>query len=1192
MALNIDGGLHEKVHTSSCVRSLMSNHDVCAFADTGPCGVGEISGYTIFCLPRPDKANHGGVAISIKGWLTRHTRVVRQHPTLGILWICISLPNRRPLYVAACYLPPGGSTYYKDTPYTIDTHFDALRADISEFSHLGRVLLCGDLNARVGTRSDVLGMEWGALQKSGLPTPPVDGTVHILQALPTRRTCDPTCVGPMGAAVLDMCKSCQVVILNGRLPGDSDLIKGGACTFHATGRQAHSLVDYFIASPDLAFEASGRPKKGSRLCVAYPRSLGNTIPRTTDHSYVSLTVPLSKEQQVEHEQGGTRYRFDREAVDPFNEALEEHLDRLDEVGAESLSSTQSLHLLQSILNDALQHTHRLGHNILSRGGGQCVHRPQNTWYNAECAQHKRAWNAAVEASGPASAPAKMARNAYRRFTKCTRKAYEDKQATLLATQWKHDPKSFWKSYHSGAGDCMLANVNTWAEYFSALFGTVTTPDPLTNPPSHPRLYQSPTESMLNNAAVLSEPFSESEVEMQLAQLKRHKAPGVDGVPAEYLLCAGPSLVPAITRLFNSFMRDSYPSELSVSVIVPVPKPKGDPMSHDSYRGIAVGSSLAKLFSMVMNARADDWAEDHGLRAEGQFGFRRDRGTVHAAFALRHLVEQYGSCRRPLYCAFIDFKKAYDSVDRSKLWECLVSLGMHGDFMKALQDMYADVRMRVRLGGRLSSFFSAFAGVKQGDPLSPLLFGLFVDRIEQFFAAKFGATTGAKVADSIVRVLLYADDLVLCGETQEELQALLDCLHEFCHECGMTVNSAKSEVVCFNPEHMPRMQQKWMYDGVALPVSEAFRYLGIVFCGRGQDGGVRNAWKQQMKGAQAAMYAMWKRCHALHIRNVRTLCYLFDALVRPIASYGCEVWGPEVILKCHGRGAAVSEAIQNTFMRMALGVRSSTAIPIMLTELGRKPMWMFWLRQCTKFWNRVAQLPDEDLVKRCMVESVTRAMMVPPSKGWASSFLQCLCSTNVLQHRSEAVELGDRGWRMKTVDMEVFATVMQQSMEGVWEGLSGDPRQIPDSRHNGTKLSTFAAWVRPEGGFNKWRAFSASLDTVVDITNVARFRMGSHSLNVEALRWCRPSIPRSARVCQCCGMGVVEDECHFLLECPRYARLRGEYKAARGFQGVVEVNAMTMRRWMNCESRGQWQALANFLRCGYQCRALSLSGPPP
>ena len=93
--------------------------------------------------------------------------------------------------------------------------------------------------------------------------------------------------------------------------------------------------------------------------------------------------------------------------------------------------------------------------------------------------------------------------------------------------------------------------------------------------------------------------------------------------------------------------------------MPVPKAKGCQQDKDNYRGIAVSNAIGKIFSLSIMHRLDDWAEYCGMRAAGQFGFRKERSTSDASFLLNHLIDQHRARGQPLYVAFIDFKKAYD-----------------------------------------------------------------------------------------------------------------------------------------------------------------------------------------------------------------------------------------------------------------------------------------------------------------------------------------------------------------------------------------------------------------------------------------------------------------------------------------------------------------------------------------------------
>jgi hypothetical protein len=353
----------------------------------------------------------------------------------------------------------------------------------------------------------------------------------------------------------------------------------------------------------------------------------------------------------------------------------------------------------------------------------------------------------------------------------------------MANSLYDDPRQFWRAFR-GASSTTLGDAAQWTQFFKRLFqanvaGSYVGGDLAAHCAAFPELFPEPTLDALGAAATLNDPFTEAEVHAALGQLACHKAAGVDGMSAEFLQQAYTQhsnmrefvLCPVLTKLFNAVWRDAYPRAWQVSALVPVPKPKGRPDVYDDHRGIAVSPVTAKLFAMVMLARLDRWAERRGLRAAGQAGFRAGRGTPDNLFVLRHMIDSAAAHKRPLFCAFIDFSKAYDRVDRALLWRVLRGCGLHGPALSAVQAMYESVRMQVRMRGKLGPAFESGVGVKQGCPLSPLLFGILVDRLEPFLEQRCPGG-GARLATQLVRALLYADDIVLMAESAAGLRSML------------------------------------------------------------------------------------------------------------------------------------------------------------------------------------------------------------------------------------------------------------------------------------------------------------------------------------------------------------------------------------------------------------------------------------
>ena len=464
------------------------------------------------------------------------------------------------------------------------------------------------------------------------------------------------------------------------------------------------------------------------------------------------------------------------------------------------ASDQGVSLLENekaIIAAIYASLHKCAPEALVPRGPKAHHGPRNAWYNDDCKAARQAALLAEKTHGVGSVTTVAAFKEYKHVLKQSKKCWLDSSMDLLRVSLSKDPKSFWSKFRGNSKHKPEIDVNEWTTYFTDLFSSN----------SQNRVGLSATDLVFGvdgprgreAASCLNQEFSVSEVSCVLKKLRKNASPGIDGLPAEFYHFAGDNNVvfsAALTSIFNRVLHEGYPNHWAASALAPVPKPKGDASNKDDYRGIAVGSSISKKFSVSPLNRLDRWAEDNGLRAVGQSGFRLKRGTADASFILNHLVDKYHNSKKPLYAAFVDFKKAYDWVNRDLLWECLDKLGVHGACLKALRSMYADVTRQVRLDGFLGTPFSSDTGVKQGDPLSPLLFGLLIDRIESFFRNKL-PHIGVGMGAHILQVLLYADDLAIMAESPQEMQLLLNCLSDFCKASGLQVNIKKSEIVGFN-----------------------------------------------------------------------------------------------------------------------------------------------------------------------------------------------------------------------------------------------------------------------------------------------------------------------------------------------------------------------------------------------------------
>jgi hypothetical protein len=198
---------------------------------------------------------------------------------------------------------------------------------------------------------------------------------------------------------------------------------------------------------------------------------------------------------------------------------------------------------------------------------------------------------------------------------------------------------------------------------------------------------------------------------------------------EFILDAGELLHMPLLTTFNCFLAEGFLKGLSIGVVHALFK-GGDASKFDNYKGITIGPIIAKLFIMILDKKLNEWAEQHGLRAKGQARFRKNYRTTDQLFILQTLIEQSKAKKKPLYSCFVDLKKMFDTVSLEMLWQVLAGLGVKGRFLRCLQAIYAkDTECINHPSEGVTCSFMCQQGVKQYSPLSPLLFGLYLDALE-------------------------------------------------------------------------------------------------------------------------------------------------------------------------------------------------------------------------------------------------------------------------------------------------------------------------------------------------------------------------------------------------------------------------------------------------------------------------------
>jgi hypothetical protein len=341
------------------------------------------------------------------------------------------------------------------------------------------------------------------------------------------------------------------------------------------------------------------------------------------------------------------------------------------------------------------------------------------------------------------------------------------------------------------------------------------------------------------------------------------------------------------------------------LIVPLYKGKGDRKAADNYRGISLLSIPGKVYTQILMQRV--YQQVDGQLHECQSAFRRGRGLGDAVFTLRMVMSRCKEFSQPMHMAFVDLRKAYDSVDRGMLWLALRKFGVHPKLLELLIDLHVGTQAAVKMEGhRAADWFDVDVGVRQGCVIAPLLFNMYMDLVVKAALQRMPAGCGVQMvfnADGeffsaaadrgdapqqwFLNVLLYADDLVLLSHSPDELQEMLRVLDATCSDFGLSVNATKTEVMSMCPGAGGEQQQVGdvqLADGVARCVSQ-FRYLGGMVDPVGTCERELTARIGRAMGKFKQLGAVWRN-RRLSLRT-RVRCY--QCYVLPILLFGSEFW---------------------------------------------------------------------------------------------------------------------------------------------------------------------------------------------------------------------------------------------------------------------------------------------------------------
>lgn len=1018
------------------------------------------------------------------------------------LWVKVKFQTSpRPLLIGCIYIPPSGSPQLRVSD--LSGRMTSLNAMCAAASCEGDVLLAGDFNARVAQLIDTDSAEY-----------PVRG-------------CTDLGVNAHGHQLIALCRQSGLLLCSGRVRGDDMAVP----TFKARSRTQASRLDHVIVS------------KG--VLANIKQSSVNTGRYDSDHHPIETILRVHVSVAASVQCTGrpiSRVYWCRDARNDYAHALQtiasECLDASESAAMDGNVCAAFAALEKGMLQAAA--ASGMPARTARRHHGGSAHQP---FYDLECQALKCGLRARIR-QGAGREELRTLERHYHTVVRGKRRAHRVQQLKLLITEQHQDPRCFWKRLRSKhlRLPVQLSQVQRWDGYLHKLAGM-----------ELPNLAQLPDASYPqcspDLAAVLNVPITLEEVSNGLQKLHNGRAQGPQGYPAELLRYAlreqeadeappvhvlAPTLVTVLNVAFHS---GQLPRSSNGSLITPVFK-SGDHLDTSKYRPIAVTDPIARLYAGILNNRLLNFTENHGLRAASQAGFRPRFSTVHQLFTLQHFIDHRKAQKVPLFCCFLDLKGAYDRVSRPLLWIALQRLGIHGHMLGAVQSLYSGCDIAINVDGKTGQRLPSHTGVKQGCPLSPTLFGLFIDGLHRHLQATC-PEAGLQLRNGTwVTDIEYADDSVLLSASPAGLQRLIDATAEFCALIAMVISTEKTKVMVFSAAFLGPLE--WSCCGQPLQWVSEFKYLGIDFSATDGCHHTFARLHHNMWGAWALLQKQYGnlRCAT----SVGLLLRLYDVCVPPTASYGCEVWG---LRKLPGGVVRTArEQLQKAhikILRQIAGARTSVATAILLRELTARPLVHASWQRTMHFWNNLAESPPHSLHYQIALDDCWDAV-VGGVHNWASAIMTGL--------RQLGYAFTIRVDRLDVIDLPRVLQLLETSQESLWENLDVCPRTCPPER---SQYCTYLRWfARPPGLTRPGPLLRLPLSARC-MRAFLRFRMGCHGLPKDIGR--RTAVPRMQRVCQKCDLHEIGDEKHLIFTCPAVQHVRDRYA------GLFSESVHTMLEFM-------------------------------
>lgn len=710
-----------------------------------------------------------------------------------------------------------------------------------------------------------------------------------------------------------------------------------------------------------------------------------------------------------------------------------------------------------------------------------LYEPKEKWFDAQCYNSRKKMFASLKLWRRCSIPLLRERylcavRSYKNLCKEKQIQYTNNNVELLNNA--RNSKEWWALANSFKSRKWKTNVPIDISVLSSHFFELLSQDAtLSIDTVEPRVFH----YELDRELVLDELI------VALRNTKKGKAPGADRISYEFYAHAPLNFLKWVLVVLNEIFNNGFtPESFRTSIILPLHK-KGDRSDASNYRGLSLLDTLYKLFTSILLKRLTAWAERYSILNEYQAGFRQGYSTVDNIFNLSSIAHIYiKSMKKRLYAFFVDLKAAFDTIPRQALFYKLYSIGISSKIINTIRQFYTNTKSAVWNGEHTSEYFEVLHGVRQGCVLSPMLFSLYVNDMHDCLSG------GITIGGTVIKLLLYADDIVLLSDRVEGLQVMINELESYCTQWGLTVNLLKSKVMVFRNGTRLSPKEKWYYGGGEIETVNYYKYLGVTLT---YNLSLNRHFNETLVKSKNAIASTWSQ----FVRNRRITqdnkIKIYTSASRSIMCYAAQVWGYNQY--------DIVERLQRFFLKKLLHLPSNTPNYMIHLETRRDKEYTITLKTHFDYIRKIMKYPRQRL-PRILMEEVILKMTY-----WAESWVQIFDSVGMkLDFFGERVDWVDAHTKViELLKAKHYNEHISQARMSQFHDQYGvlQHKDTPDYFRGDMGLAAISMIFKARGGL----------------------------LNINA----RAFKNNTMGYCTICNLDEAENTYHFIAVCPIYKAIR-------------------------------------------------------